>query len=175
MTENKTGCWENVTTTVPLFYRWKYYMTQKCHQLCNMFSVTLSWLKTKLHCGVSQWHRHFSSSLCSFVCACQVGLGGGIGASHFNTSLPFVLSAESLKLTTSMGLEEDNKFHLEWQAVSTGSSTLPSKPFGKLKWRAGGLREHPVDAAATSLLPTVSLRLMCFWLWLPSDELAFQL
>lgn len=52
-----------------------------------------------------------------------------------------------------MGLEEDNKFHLEWQPVSAGSSTLPSKPFGKLKWRAGGLKEHPVDAPLPPLSP----------------------
>lgn len=50
-----------------------------------------------------------------------------------------------------MGLEEDNKFHLEWQPVSVGSSTLPSKPFGKLNWGVRGLKEHPVDATVACL------------------------
>lgn len=173
---NKTGCWEYVTTTILLFYRWKYYMTQKCHQLSNTFSVTFSWWKTKvelLHSRVSQWHRHISSSLCSFVCVCRVGWGCCVSLQHLPPLCAFSRVSQADNLNGSWGGQQipfrmaarvSREFHSALKAI--WEIKVESRRFERTSC---GRR------CRRSLLPAVSLRLMCFWLWRLSDELAFQL
>lgn len=89
-----------LTTTVLLFYRWEYYMTQRFHQLSNTFSIALSWLKTRSEPVTPSYLKLFV--LCSFVCVCLWGRRG-VSLQHLPSLCAFSRVSQADNLNGSWG------------------------------------------------------------------------